>query len=110
MPKTPLITNTPKPPYYAVIFTSEKKLGDAGFYDETSSQLIDLASEQEGFLGFESVRQDIGITVSYWSDIAAIKHWKLNADHQTAQDMGKAHWYSHYKVRIAKIERDYGTL
>jgi len=101
-----MIASTPKPPYYAVIFTSIRTEGDNG-YSETAERMLELAKQQLGFLGVESARNDIGITVSYWKDLAAIKAWKENAEHQIAIEKGKAEWYKDYKVRIAKVERDY---
>ncbi len=101
------IIDTPKPPYYAVIFTSVKIPDDKG-YDEMSKKMVELVSKQEGFLGFESAREDLGITVSYWRDEASILKWKSNPEHQKAQKQGKELWYKHYKIRIAKVERDYG--
>ena len=100
------IVNTPKPPYYAVIFTSLKIDEDKG-YKKISEKMAELVSEQEGFLGFESVRDELGITVSYWRDEASIKKWKSNPEHQEAQNSGKEIWYKKYKIRIAKVERDY---
>jgi heme-degrading monooxygenase HmoA len=102
-----LIANTPKPPYYAVIFTSYRTEGDHG-YDKMAGRMVELAAAQPGFLGIESAREDVGITVSYWSDIEAIKNWKANSEHQTAQKSGRKSWYSSFKVRISKVERDYG--
>jgi len=65
------IANTPKPPYYSVIFTSIRTEGDLG-YDQAANRMVELAEDQAGFLGIESARdngeQSIGITVSYWSD------------------------------------------
>ncbi len=100
------IVNTPKPPYYAVIFTSLKTDEDNG-YKKMSEKMAELVSEQEGFLGFESVRDELGITVSYWRDEESIKKWKSNLEHQKAQKSGKEIWYKRYKIRIAKVERDY---
>lgn len=68
--------------------------------------MLELASKQPGFLGIESAREDIGITVSYWSDLESIKRWKNNIDHQEAQKLGVEKWYTSFKVRIAKVERD----
>jgi len=102
-----LIANTPKPPYYAVIFTSHRTEGDNG-YGEMADKMVALASEQSGFLGVESAREDVGITVSYWSDIESIKKWKANVEHQEAQKFGHSRWYSAFKVRISKVEHDYG--
>lgn len=102
-----MIAKTPQPPYYAVIFTSLRTEGDNG-YGDMSSRMVELASKQDGFLGVESARNEIGITVSYWRDLASIKKWKNNTDHAVAREKGRQDWYSHFKVRIAKVERDYG--
>lgn len=101
-----MIANTPSPPYYAVIFTSQKSNNNTG-YNKISDKLITLAGEQEGFLGIESARNKIGITVSYWKDLEAIEKWKNNTQHSIARSRGKEEWYKKFKVRIAKVERDY---
>lgn len=101
-----MFANTPKPPYYAVIFTSTLKVEDPE-YDNMANLMVELASKQEGFLGIESARSDIGISVSYWRNLEAIKQWKAQTDHQVAQSKGKQQWYSHYITRISKVERDY---
>jgi len=103
----PIIVNTPEPPYYAVIFTSLRTEGDNG-YNQMAEKMVELASTQPGFLGVESAREDLGITVSYWSDLESIKQWKANVEHQEAQTLGHKKWYSSFKVRISKVERDYG--
>ncbi len=102
-----LIAKTPKPPYYAVIFTSHRTEGDNG-YGVAARKMVELASKQLGFLGVESAREDVGITVSYWSDLESIKIWKQNIEHQKAQKLGREKWYSSFKTRISKVERDYG--
>ena len=93
----------------AVIFTSLRTPGDDG-YAQTSDQMVALASRQDGFLGVESARDagGLGITVSYWRDEAAIKAWRAHADHRTAQAAGKSRWYRAYRVRICRVEREYG--
>ncbi len=93
-------------PYYAVIFTSTRTDGDNG-YAEMAQQMEDLAQQQPGYLGIESAREDIGITVSYWESLEAIAHWKSNTDHRFAQRKGKTDWYKWYKVRICLVERVY---
>ena len=101
------IANTPKPPYFAVIFTSTRTAGENG-YSDTANRMVELAAQQPGFLGIESAREDVGITVSYWSDLEAIKNWKANSEHIEAQKSGRKLWYDSFKVRISKVERDYG--
>ena len=101
-----MIANTPTPPYYAVIFTS-LRIDTASGYDDTANRMAELAAQQPGYLGVESARNDVGITVSYWESLEAIKNWKNNAEHLIAQESGRSDFYSHYKTRIAKVERDY---
>ena len=100
------LANTPKPPYYAVIFSSIRKNDDPG-YLEVAKRMDELAKEQLGFLGVESARNIVGVTVSYWESLEAIQAWKNNAEHQLVQEKGKKDWYEVYKVRIAKVEREY---
>ena len=107
MPNMNLIAQTPPPPYYAVIFTSHRTAGDQG-YGVMAAKMVELAAQQSGFLGVESAREDVGITVSYWADLDSIKAWKANLEHQNAQRIGHEKWYSSFKVRISKVERDYG--
>lgn len=101
-----MMVDTPTPPYYAVIFTSTLNDNHTG-YAEMAEKIGTLAKNQEGFLGIESARNDIGITVSYWKDLGSIKKWKSNTEHKVAQKKGRSIWYSAYKVRIAKVEMDY---
>lgn len=101
-----MIATTPEPPYFAVIFTSIKTPRDEG-YNEMAEKMIALAAKQEGFLGLEAARNEIGITVSYWKDVASIKKWKEVSEHKIAQEKGKTTWYKSFKTRIAKVERDY---
>jgi len=103
-----MIAKTPKPPYYAVIFTSIRTKGDHG-YNEMAERMVELAQKQEGFLGIESAREQIGITVSYWRDLASIAKWKAHTEHQLAQKKGKTDWYNSFCVRIALVEREYGV-
>lgn len=104
-----MISNTPPPPYYAVIFSSVQTTDPKG-YSEMNAFMETLALQQDGFLGMENARSEIGISISYWSNLEAIKRWKDHLDHQRAQVEGQKRWYSQYKVRIAKVERDYEFL
>jgi heme-degrading monooxygenase HmoA len=101
------IAATPDPPYTAVIFTSLRTEGDLG-YDSMAERMFELAAQQPGFLGAESAREGLGITVSYWTDEAAAAAWKQVAEHLVAQERGISAWYSEYVVRVATVTRDYG--
>uniref|UniRef100_UPI003216CFFA antibiotic biosynthesis monooxygenase family protein n=1 Tax=uncultured Draconibacterium sp. TaxID=1573823 RepID=UPI003216CFFA len=102
-----MISKTPKPPYYAVIFTSERTEGDQG-YAAMSEKMMELVTKQKGFLGAESARNELGITVSYWESLEAIQAWKENMEHSVARKLGKEMWYKSFKVRVAKVEKEYG--
>lgn len=106
---TPPSASTPEPPYHAVIFTSTRTPGDDG-YAQVAERMVALASEMPGFLGVESARSPdgFGITVSYWTNEAAIAKWREHAEHLRAQEHGKQRWYESYTVRVAKVERAYG--
>ena len=103
------IAKTPKPPYCAVIFTSVRTNVDEGYAD-TAAKMVSLASGMPGFLGVESVRdpEGLGITVSYWKDESSIRDWKNHTAHLKAQQFGKEKWYRNYKIRIAKVDKEYG--
>ena len=102
-----MISNTPKPPYYAVIFSTLRTTVDEG-YMETTKRMEALAKQQEGYLGLETARNKIGITVSYWKSLDAILKWRNNAEHTLAREKGKELWYKKYQLRICKVEREYG--
>lgn len=100
------IAKTPEPPYYAVIFTNLQS-DDTQGYAEMATRMQSLAKQQPGYLGIESAREGVGITVSYWRDLKSIKQWKNQAEHLEAQAAGKSRWYTNYTTRIALVEREY---
>jgi heme-degrading monooxygenase HmoA len=100
------IAATPSPPYYAVISTSLRTDVDEG-YGDMADQMVNLASQQPGYPGQESAREGLGITVSYWESLKAIRNWKMVSEHLFAQRIGREKWYSSYKTRICLVERDY---
>ena len=94
-----------KAPYYAVIFTSVLKPNDG--YGVLAKKMEALVKTQPGFLGVESAKEEIGITVSYWENLEAIKNWKENVEHKIAQQKGREEFYKNYKVEICKVEKNY---
>lgn len=101
-----MIAKTPTPPYYAVIFTSLRTDGDKGYAD-VADTMMNLAKQQEGFLGVETAREELGITVSYWNSLDSIAKWREHSDHAVARTKGKEIWYTMFSVRIAKVEKEY---
>jgi heme-degrading monooxygenase HmoA len=104
-----MFARTPEPPYWAVIFSSQRTEGDDG-YGQMAERMVELAEGQPGYLGIESVRDPatgFGITVSYWSSAEAIVAWKRLTEHVAAQRTGRERWYEHYELRITRVERAY---
>ncbi len=97
------------PPYVAVIFSSLQTEDLAG-YDAAAAAMEQLASQQPGYLGFETARTPggLGISVSYWSDAASASAWKRVGEHAEAQRLGRQRFYADYRVRVAVVERSYG--
>ncbi len=104
-----MIVDNLKPPYYAVIFTAVLTEDNEG-YLETALRMEELAKEQKGYLGIESARNEIGITVSYWKNLDAIIAWKNNLEHTEARSLGREKWYKQFQLRICKVEREYGFI
>jgi heme-degrading monooxygenase HmoA len=106
----PTFAALPEPPYYAVIFSSQRTQTGADEYAHMAERMVELAQQQPGYLGAESTRgaDGFGITVSYWASLEAIAHWRADAEHRGAQETGKAQWYEHYELRVALVEKAYG--
>ena len=102
-----MLAKTPEPPYYAVIFSSLRTEGENG-YGAMADRMVELAATMPGFLGIESAREGLGITISYWESEEAIRHWHQQAEHKVAQQKGYEIWYRSFMLRVCKVERDYG--
>ena len=102
-----MIVDNLKPPYYAVIFTTIVEDNLKG-YLEAAERMEELAKQQKGFLGIESARNVLGITVSYWETLDAILFWKNNIEHTEVRNLGREKWYKKYQLRICKVEHEYG--
>lgn len=99
-----------RPGDYAVIFAAQRAAGDDSAYGEMAQRMVELAGQQPGFIGMESIRgaDGFGITISYWGSEQAIRDWKANAEHAEAQRRGRADWYTGFDLRVCRIERAYG--
>src|SRR5262245_39851924 len=104
------LAETPDAPYYAVIFSSVRAAEDGDGYDATAERMLELAREQSGFLGVESVRDaaGAGITVPYWESLEAVRQWGAHAEHRLAQAAGRERWYAAYRLRVCRVEAGWG--
>jgi heme-degrading monooxygenase HmoA len=106
----PFIAKTPKPPYYAVIFTSINADVDHAEHTEMYHRMVELAATYDGFLGIEPARNTdgSGVAAIYWKDTDSIAAFSRDPEHLIAKKKGREIWYSHYMIRICKVERQYG--
>jgi len=109
------VADTFGPLYFAVIFTSRRRATSACAsenplpdYATVAARMVELASAQPGYLGMESVRDadGLGVTISYWTSLDAIRAWGQNLEHQFAQQAGRDHFYTAYQLRICQVMHD----
>lgn len=105
----PGFAKTPQPPYYAVVFTSQRNGRGDDDYNGAAERMFELVQAQPGFLGVESTRDaaGFGITVAYFDSEENIRLWRNHAEHAATRERGKREWYDHFEVRVAKVERAY---
>lgn len=74
-------------------------------YERMAARMVELAQAQPGFLGMESVRgaDGRGITLSYWTDQAAVTAWGAHPEHRQAQRLGHERWYRWHDTRVMRL-------
>lgn len=96
----------------AVIFELAPASGRADRYFELADQMRPLLNDIDGFLSierFESLTTPGRIlSLSFWRDEAAVAGWRNLSHHRAAQAEGRATVFADYRLRIARVMRDYG--
>jgi heme-degrading monooxygenase HmoA len=102
-------TDLPARDAIAVIFVTQRTDADAAGYQAAAEAMMALVTVQPGYLGAESVRggDGLGITVSYWADDASARAWRDHVEHAAVRALGRARWYAHYRLIVARVERAY---
>lgn len=98
---------TPEPPYVAVIFTFQLSERGRDEYEGRLSVLGARAQSLPGFLGEDALRLEDGrgLSVSYWTDMEAVRAWRSDPSHREAIERGRAEFYDRYTLRVATVER-----
>lgn len=106
-----IFASPPEPPYWLVVFSSQRRDDHDPTYATTAGRMVELAERVPGFLGIESARgaDGFGITVSYWDSEAAIAAWRGDLEHRAAQHEGRTRWYDRYRIHVARVERAHGS-
>lgn len=93
-----------EPGHYASVFISERPLDPPG-YAAMMNEVMGLAEQMDGYLGFESLRHGMdGIFISYWRDREAVDAWARHARHRDAKAEGVATWYDAFRSVTCRIE------
>lgn len=96
---------------YAVIFEVTPDPDRAPEYFELAAQLRPELEKIDGFISIERFQsladQDRYVSLSFWRDEAAIAQWRGHLGHQSAQEAGKKGIFRDFRIRVAKVERDY---
>ncbi|GAB6262435.1 antibiotic biosynthesis monooxygenase [Photobacterium sp. CCB-ST2H9] len=95
----------------AVLFEAMAVAEKRDRYFQLAEQLKPLLSDIDGFISIErfqsTTNPDKFISLSWWKDEEAIKHWKKNVQHRLAQDEGKSSIFSAYKINVLTSTREY---
>jgi heme-degrading monooxygenase HmoA len=96
----------------AVLFEVELAAGCEEFYLGHAAALRDELAAIDGFVSVERFRSiaDPGklLSLSFFRDEAAIAEWRNRPRHRGAQTAGRGGVFADYRLRIAKVVRDYG--
>ncbi len=96
----------------AVIFEAEPHAAHRDDYFRIAAELRSLLDEIDGFISierFQSLSDENRIlSLSFWHDEAAIAAWRTREAHRAAQDEGRTRIFREYRLRVARIVRDYG--
>lgn len=96
----------------AVIFEVEPCAGRTDDYLDIASQLRPLVEGIDGFISIERFQSLAHpgkiLSLSFWRDEAAVQAWRNVAEHRQAQHCGRGGIFSDYRLRIARVLRDYG--
>ncbi len=95
----------------AVIFEAEPADGQMQTYLDLAASLRPQLAEIEGFISIERFQSLSDpkrlLSLSFWRDEAAVAQWRQLESHRRAQSAGRDHVFTDYRLRIAKVVRDY---
>jgi heme-degrading monooxygenase HmoA len=99
---------------FVVVFEVQPKEGREQDYLELAASLQPGIEQVEGFVSverFESLSQEGRlVSISYWRDDESVKRWREHNRHHLAQLSAREAIFSDYRITVAEIERQYGTL
>ncbi len=96
---------------YAVIFEVKPKTEGKDEYLKIASELRAFLENREGFVSIKRFQSlvDEGkiLSLSFWENEDVITEWRNILEHRVAQNKGKNSLFHSYRIRVAKVVRDY---
>lgn len=96
----------------AVIFEVEPKHGRQDDYLEHAARMLPLAKATDGFISVERFQSLTDpkklLSLSFFEDEAAVARWRNSLEHRKTQKAGRRGIFKDYRLRVAKVLRDYG--
>jgi len=95
----------------AVIFEVIPTREGKSEYLKIASELRTFLENRDGFISierFQSLTEEGKIlSLSFWRDESAIETWRNVLEHRAAQKKGNYSLFHSYRIRVAKVIRDY---
>lgn len=96
----------------AVIFEVEPADGRKQDYLDIAAEMRPMLDDIEGFISVERFQSLANpgriLSLSFFEDEAAITRWRNLSAHRGAQKKGRSGVFVDYRLRIARVIRDYG--
>jgi len=96
----------------AVIFEVEPHVARRQDYLDAAARLKTALETVDGFISverFESLANPGKmLSLSFFRDEAAVAAWRNTEDHRHAQAAGRGGVFADYRLRVARVVRDYG--
>lgn len=96
----------------AVIFEVKPADGRKDAYLAIAADLRPLLDGIEGFISVERFRSLVNPgkirSLSFFESEEVVTRWRNLAEHRRAQAVGRAGVFAGYRLRIARVSRDYG--
>lgn len=97
----------------AVLFEADAVAAKQERYLELAAELKPLLADIDGFISIERFQSLATpgkiLSLSWWRDEAAIQTWKAHHLHRAAQTEGRNEIFAFYRIRIARLEREYSS-
>lgn len=97
----------------AVLFEAQAVAAQQSRYLALAAELRSELESTPGFIAlerFQSLSTEGKIlSLSWWEDEESVREWKRNALHAAAQEEGKRILFRYYRIRVARVIREYSS-